>query len=98
MDNERFLNAVYITPQRIDVDKINIDKFKSLNVLVAKIRAVHMGGNEVSKANSDLAKGLKAQLLLVRDAHVIIRANLCVETGLVNGSIRTVDGILFEEN
>jgi len=28
----------------------------------------------------------------------MLRANLCVGSGLVNGSIGVVDGILFEEN
>jgi len=64
------LNAIYITPRRININEINIDKLKSLNVPIAKIHTVHMGGNEASKADSDLAKGFETQLLLVRDARV----------------------------
>src|SRR5204862_3831399 len=98
IDGNQFLDAIYITPRRIDVDEINVDKLKSLNAPIARIRAVHTGGNEASKANSDLAKGLESQILLSRGARVMFRANLCVGSGLVNVSIGVVDSILFEEN
>ncbi|GES79599.1 ATP-dependent DNA helicase Pif1-like [Rhizophagus clarus] len=54
--------------------------------------------NITSKADSDTAKGLEAQLLLSKGARVMLRANLSVKTGLVNGSIGMVDDILFQEN
>ncbi|CAG8785802.1 8987_t:CDS:1, partial [Racocetra fulgida] len=82
----------------IEVGEININKLKSLNHPIARIRAVHTGGNEASKADSDVAKGLESQILLARGARVMLRANLCVEAGLVNGAIGTVHDILFEEN
>ena len=66
------MDAIYITPRRIDVDEINVDKLKSLNAPIARIRAVHTGGNEASKANSDLAKGLESQILLSRGARVML--------------------------
>jgi len=97
-DDSQFSDAICITPRRIDVDEINYDKLRSLNVPVARIRAIHTGGSEASKADSDLAKGLESQLLLARGARVMLRANLCVKLGLVNSSIGTVDTILFEEN
>jgi ATP-dependent DNA helicase PIF1 len=92
------LDAIYITPRKVDIAKINISKLKSLNAPVARICAVHTGGNGTSKADSDTAKGLEAELLLCKGAQVMLRANLSVETRLVNGSVGTVDDILFQEN
>ncbi|CAG8479437.1 1429_t:CDS:2, partial [Racocetra fulgida] len=65
---------------------------------IARIHAVHTGGKEASKADSDVTKGLESQILLAKGAHVMLRTNLCVEAGLVNGVIGTVHDILFEEN
>src|SRR5947209_102858 len=98
MDNTRFADAICITPQKADVNEINFGKLRSLNIPVARIRAIHTGGSEASKADSDLAKGLESQLILAKGAHIMLRANLCVKSGLVNGVIGTVDAILFEEN
>ncbi|CAB4422449.1 unnamed protein product [Rhizophagus irregularis] len=97
-ENNQFMDAIHITPRKANVDEINIGKLKSLNAPVARVRAVHTGSNEASKADSDTAKGLEAQLLLSKGARVMLRANLSVETGLVNGSVGTIDDILFQEN
>ena len=85
MENIRFLDAIHITSQKVDIHEINISKLKSLNAPIARVHAVHTGGNEASKADSDTAKGLKAQILVSKGAQVMLRANLSVETGLVNG-------------
>ncbi|CAG8641197.1 7999_t:CDS:2 [Cetraspora pellucida] len=82
----------------IEVEEININTLKSLNSPIARIHAVHTGGNEASKADSDVAKGLESQILLARGTRVMLRANLYVEVGLVNGAMGTVHDILFEEN
>ncbi len=49
---------------------------RSLNRPVAKILAIHTGGPEARRANFDVAKGLEAQLLLTKDARIILTANL----------------------
>ncbi|CAG8795239.1 27228_t:CDS:1, partial [Racocetra persica] len=82
----------------IEVAEININMLKSLNRPIARIRAVHTGGTEASKADSDIAKGLESQILLAKGAHVILRANLCIEASLVNSAIKTVQDLFFEEN
>ncbi len=43
---------------------------------VAKINAVHTGGSEAKKADSDTAHGLEAKLLLARGARVMLTANI----------------------
>ncbi|GBC46555.2 ATP-dependent DNA helicase PIF1-like [Rhizophagus irregularis DAOM 181602=DAOM 197198] len=97
-ENNQFMDAIHITSRKVDVHEINLAKLKSLNAPIARVRAVHTGGNDASKADSDTAKGLEAQLLLSKGVRVMLRANLSVETGLVNGSVGTIDDILFQEN
>ena len=76
--NERkeFSEAVHILTKWEDVDKINIEKLKALNRLIAKILAIHTGGREAKKANSDVAKGLDSQLLLAKGTRVMLIANI----------------------
>ena len=69
-----------------------------MNSPVARINAVHTGGSESRKADSDLAKGLAPYLLLSRGSRVMLRTNLWTEAGLVNSSVSTIQEVIFEEN
>lgn len=53
-----FSNAINILTTWEEVDKINLEKLRSLNKPVAKIHAVHTGGSEASKVDSDTARDL----------------------------------------
>jgi hypothetical protein len=77
----------YLLPTWFDVNLVYMGP-------VAKTLAVHTGGKEAKEADSDTAKGLKAQLLLVRGACIMLTAN---QAGLVNGSMETVQDIIFND-
>jgi len=79
------------------VDKINLNKLRSLSQPVAKIHAVHTGGYEASKADSSIARGLEAEVLLSRNARVMLTTNIWVSAGLVNGAMGTITDILYKE-
>ncbi|GBC31310.2 ATP-dependent DNA helicase PIF1-like [Rhizophagus irregularis DAOM 181602=DAOM 197198] len=96
-ERRTFLNAINIIPTWEEVDRINLEKLRSLNQPIAKIRAVHTGGPEASKADSETAKGLESELLLARNTRVMLTANLWVGAGLVNGAIGTITDILYKE-
>ena len=93
---EKFLEFRQYPYDWEEVDNINLDKLKSLAQPVARICTIHTGDG-ASKADSDTAKGLEPELLLTRNARVMLTANIWVSAGLVNGVMRTITDILFKE-
>jgi len=55
-----------------EVNVINTEKLRHLNVPVAKLKAVHTGGPEAKKADSDMAHGLEKELLLARGSRIML--------------------------
>ncbi|CAG8560918.1 12248_t:CDS:1, partial [Racocetra fulgida] len=73
---DRFLNAMFILPKWSEVDAINLNKLEFLKNPVIKVLAKHTDDQEAKKADSDIAKGLEAQLLLAKDARIMLTTNL----------------------
>ncbi len=71
-----FSNTINIFTTWEEVDRINANKLRSLNQPIAKIWAVHTGSSEASKADSDTAKGLEPEILLAKNARVMLTSNL----------------------
>ena len=76
MKKDRFVDVVYILTTWSEVDRININSLRSMNQLIAKILTVYTSDNEAKKANSNIAKGLKVQLLLGKRLYVMLMANI----------------------
>ncbi|CAB4434038.1 unnamed protein product [Rhizophagus irregularis] len=70
-----------------------MEKLRSLNRPVAKVLAVHSGSREAKNADSDTAKGLKAQLLLARGARILLIANLWTAAGFNNYEEPTITAL-----
>jgi hypothetical protein len=49
---------------------------RKLNSPIARIDATHTGSREAKYATSDVAKGLKARLLLAKSSHMMLTSNL----------------------
>src|SRR5438045_2276392 len=71
LEEDRFKDATFVSTRWVEVRAINLEKLRSLNAPVAKITAVHTGGNEAKQANSEIAHGLEAELLLARGSRIM---------------------------
>lgn len=89
-----FLNALELLPTNQQVKEKNESKLQANGRAVAAIFASH--NNCIAGNGSDVvAQGLPARLYLSIGCRVILRKNLFVSHGLVNGSLGTVTDIIY---
>lgn len=88
-------DVLRLFPTNERVDDHNIVKLGSLWVPVAKVGATRK--NLLGKsAGFECAQGLKQVIRLALGARVMLRINLWIERGLVNGALKTVMYILYD--
>lgn len=86
--------STFLFPTRAQVLECNTDRINRLGEPVAVVEATH-SGQGAKKADSNVAGGLERFLSISVGAKIMLRWNMWVDTGLVNGSIGTVKAIAY---
>ena len=92
----KFKNAVHLCANKETVRKQNLHYLNNKNNPVAKITSQNHP-NIVTSQSEDRAQGLQAHLMLSIGCKVMLRRNLWVSGGLVNGTTGTVKAIIYDE-
>lgn len=94
-DRKSFKGALHICPTNTLVDNQNLSKLKGMKKPVAICKALN---NNVTAFKSSLKKanGLLNTLYICEGSKVMLRRNINVSRGLVNGSVGTIYKILYE--
>ena len=88
--------AVKLCSMKKDTRSFNISHLKALQQPCFKIKAINSKG--AGTADSATAKGLPKELVLCKNAKVILTVNLWTESRLVNGTKGTIKYVVFNEN
>lgn len=90
-----FKETTHIFTVRANAKKFNREKLLSLNRPIARLPAKH-NNTTAQQGTAEDASGVEAVQYLAHGARVVLRANLWVKAGLVNGSLGTVVDIVYE--
>ncbi|KAK3924474.1 ATP-dependent DNA helicase, partial [Frankliniella fusca] len=96
-EDHDFDSAVHIYSRRKDVDIYNISKLKAENKPVLIIESEN-SSRYARSCSSDQALGLPKKLLLSIGCRVMLKRNLWIDGGLVNGSLGTVIDIVYQSS
>ena len=94
---EQFDHEVHLFPKKVDVDEFNESQLSLLDRPIARLESKH-NCPDARHADSNVACGLSRNLSISVDSKVMLRANLWIDRGLVNGSIGTVRHIVFNRD
>lgn len=97
--NERifFNDAIRLFATNKEVKEFNYQKLNELRQPVAYIPAYH-NCSKAKSADAEMICGLEPYIILSIGSKVMLRSNLWVENGLVNGALGYVEDIIYEEN
>ncbi|KAK3923264.1 ATP-dependent DNA helicase [Frankliniella fusca] len=99
----QFEDAMRLFATKPEVKEYNMKRMKNLTdengsfLPVIKISAIHNNRCAELGTSSD-ADGLEKEIYLAKGCKIMLKSNLWVEKGLVNGTIGIVHDILFDEN
>lgn len=93
-NRDSFRNAVHLFPTNEQVRAHNERHLAENGQPVALLEAVH-NCCIARQSSASSAQGLEAQLFLSIGCRVMLRRNLCVSKGLVNGALGTVRSIVY---
>ena len=93
---DEFTDAVRLYYDRESTAVFNVEKFHSLGMPVATIKAVD-SSSAAASAKPDDAGGLYPIVHLAKGARVMLTANLWQQVGLCNGAAGTVYGFMYAE-
>lgn len=94
-DLQTFQDAVHIFAIRQSAKTFNGKKLLDLHCPIAKIPARHNNATAVN-GSAENACGLEPVLYLSKGARVVLRANVWVKAGLVNGSTGSIIDIVYD--
>ena len=89
-----FAHAVRLFLVKRLVDEHNLLMLRSLGRPITAIKGVH-NNSEARRVDSNTAGGLKSYVSLAVGARILLRTNLWIGAGLVNGSLGQVSNIVY---
>ncbi|KAK3919299.1 ATP-dependent DNA helicase [Frankliniella fusca] len=94
-EREEFKGATRLYTTCSEVAAHNIAKLQELNSPVARLPARHNNAT-ATRGSTDDAAGLEPVVYLAKGARIMLRSNMWLEVGLVNGATGTVEDIVYE--
>ena len=96
-EQDKFLlEAIMLCAYKKDMKEYNVQRMKALGTPIAGIKSIN-SSSETAKANSSVAQGLLSQMIIAKNAHVMLISNLWTEAGLTNGATGEIKYIIYEK-